>query len=100
MGRHAGIEVGGHRKKTIQGRQGQGTGERRSCPAHLSAAPADSPKHLPHFHQKQLGRRKLVSEGAAGREQERHQLLRSSWGGGMGHLLEPEVVGGSPWRQG
>lgn len=44
------------KKKKIQGRQGRGTGERRSCPAHLSAAPADSPEHLPHFHQKQLGR--------------------------------------------
>lgn len=40
-----------------------------------------------------------TSEEAA-REQARHQLLRSLWGGGMGHLLQPEAVGGSPWRQG
>lgn len=33
----------------------------------------------------------------AAREQARHQPLKSSWGGGMAHLLEPdEAVGGSP----
>lgn len=60
LGRHAGVEVG-DTEGNIQGRQGQGAGGGSPAqPIYLSAAPAGQPKHLPHFHQKQLGKGKLA----------------------------------------
>lgn len=98
MGRHAGGEVGNTEKKPP--RAGMGRHWRREVLASPTLCSSSRlSQALAPFPLEAAGQEEAGSEEAAG-ELTRHQLLRSLWGGGMGHLLQPEVVGGSPWRQG
>lgn len=102
MGRHAGVEVGA--EKTSKAGTVKGL-EKEALPSHPCSSSRLSQALNPVPPEAAGQEEAAASEGAA-REQARHQLLRSLWGRGGGHLpnLRPqeEVHGGKgePRRRG